>query len=222
MDNTQLTAEENNIMKEQLKLMPDSVTMLFKSDTIPNTVAGLKEVYDLDDEQARALENEISLTFLGLELISDFDSRAKQALSTTDEVLTNVLNDLTIAVFTDEHINLLKHYEATVRKLEAEPPKKPEKADIPKAPEKKPGIVANPERKVTPEGGVATIKKDKSAGKLVGLKQEQVESSVKGMRTMRGDINRLRPEDTAPATESAEDKPAEEGASKFTKPFKGS
>ena len=81
-----------------------------------------------------------------------------------------------------------------------------------------PSITIKPPEPVVPSGKVATLKdldeKPKKViptGKMVGLAKEETESSVRGMRTMRGDINRLR-------DHSDEDA----GGSNFTKPFKGS
>ena len=229
MDDTQITAEDRKIISGQLSIMPDHIKDVFKQRMIQNTMAGLKEIYELSDEQALNLENELSLTFLGLELVSDLQQRAKKALQATDEKVEDILDDLTIAILTEENMNTLKQYEQFVSEAaKGEQPAGPSKATIPAAPgakaapaqpEAKPGITARPQPKVVPSGSQATIKQSGQTptGKLVGLKKEQVESAVKGMRTMRGDINRLRPEGEG----VAEGEAPTADASDIKKPFKG-
>lgn len=96
--------------------------------------------------------------------------------------------------------------------------KTPPTANSEKAPIPQPGITVKPEEPIVPSDKVATLrdlperpKKEIPTGKMVGLAQESAESTIKGMRTMRGDINRLR----GPENEG------EGNGSKFTKPFPG-
>lgn len=209
--------------KYSLGTLPEEIQFIFNNEMITNSAAAMKELHELNDEQATGLENEIALTLLGLEFISNFESRIKAIVSMTDERLVDLLEDVAGMLFTSDIMALLNEMEAAAKKVDtvletktsippSDLPVKP-KMQIPQS-----GITITPPEPVVPSDKVATLrdlperpKKDIPTGKMVGLAKETTESAVKGMRTMRGDINRLR----GPESES-------EGGSNFTKPFKGS
>ena len=70
--------------KYSLGTLPEEIQFIFNNEMITNSAAAMKELHELNDEQATGLENEIALTLLGLEFISNFESRIKAIVSMTD------------------------------------------------------------------------------------------------------------------------------------------
>ncbi len=187
--------------KHSLSALPPEIQVIFEDERITATTTFLREHYELTDEQLNAFEAELAITLLGLAYISDLQTRAKEALQATDETVLDILDDVAVLLLTPNVMAVLSAMEEQTKALESGELRRTIPAPAPapttdKKPEPKPGIVANPPEKVVPKGNVATIKKAEQAsvptGKMVGLKKEETESSIKGMRTMRGDINRLR------------------------------
>ncbi len=208
--------------KSSLGILPEEIQFIFNNEMVTNSVAAIKELHALDVTQATDLENEIVLTLLGLEFVSNFESRAKQAVGATDEKLADLLEDVAGMLFTAEIMAILNEMEEAAIKTEtfvkkAEPLTPTNLPTAEKAPIPQPGITVKPPEPIVPSDKVATLrdlperpKKEIPTGKMVGLTKETAESTIKGMRTMRGDINRLR----GPENENG-------GGSSFTKPFKG-
>lgn len=209
--------DSNTIIKHHLSFLSETVHGAFENDAIANALAAIKELHGLADEQVRALQSEVSLTFLGLEFMSDFETRAKAALGVTDEKLEDVLEDLAYMLFTPEIMGELQEIEKIGREAEhGTPSNATPMPDTPPAktiPENIPTVTTTPTPMVETRGHDAHLRetppKEIPTGKMVGLKKETAESTIKGMRTMRGDINRLRGSEN------------EDDGSDFTKPFKG-
>ena len=190
--------------KPSLSVLPQEIQDIFTDGRITLTNICLREHYVLTVERLNAFEAELGITLLGLEFISDFQTRAKQALQATDETVLDVLDDVAALVLTPDIMAILSAMEQAAQSQESSPAKQPippvtikqPPAAEKKVPEAKPGIVANPQEKAVPQGNVATIKQSGNTqvptGKMVGLKKEATESTIKGMRTMRGDISKLR------------------------------
>jgi len=201
--------------KYSLGTLPEEIQFIFNNEMITNSVEAMTELHSLNNEQAISLENEITLTLLGLEFVSNFESRAKTAVGMTDEKLVDLLEDVAGMLFTPEIMALLNEMEASAKKIKDDNTTSI-KETLERAPIPQPGIAVKPEEPIVPSDKVATLrdlneqpKKEIPTGKMVGITKETAESMIKGMRTMRGDINRLRgPENEA-------------GSSNFTKPFKG-
>lgn len=202
--------------KYSLGVLPEDIQFIFNNEMITNSVAAMTELHSLNNEQATSLENEITLTLLGLEFVSNFESRAKTAVGMTDEKLLDLLEDVAGMLFTPDIMALLNEMEVSAKKSQ-EDNSTSIKETLERTPIPQPGITVKPEEPIVPSDKVATLrdlpeqsKKDIPTGKMVGITKETTESLIKGMRTMRGDINRLRgPEN------------GEGGGSSFTKPFKG-
>jgi hypothetical protein len=220
MTPTSSTTTQNDVMAELFAVMHPRLSTLVKNGTIERGMESLALIHELQPQQTTALENQLVLTLLGLSPISDFEARAKAALAVDDEKLVAILEDMTISIFTPENTAVLLALEAYLTSIE---PKEPVKTSIPVTPAVAPAASAAapaPEPVVThapepiqpaplPKVAPAPAPAAAAGGKMVGFKKETLESTVKGMRTMRGDINRLRgPEDN---TEAAS----------FTKPFGG-
>lgn len=219
MTPTSSSTTQNDVMAELFAVMHPRLSSLVKSGAIERGMESLALIHELQPKQTTALENQLVLTLLGLSPISDFEARAKAALAVDDEKLIAILEDMTISIFTPENTAVLLALEAYLTSIE---PKEPVKTSIPVTPATTPAATVAPAPqtvvthapepiqpaplpKVTPAPAPAAA----TGGKMVGFKKETLESTVKGMRTMRGDINRLRgPEDDAQAAS-------------FTKPFGG-
>lgn len=207
---------QNDVMTDLFAVMHPRLASLVKNGAIERGMESLAMIHELEPKQTTALENQLVLTLLGLSPISDFEARAKAALAVDDEKLIAILEDMTISIFTPENTAVLLALEAYLVSIE---PKEPVKMSIPvtpatppapAAPALQPVVTHAPEPiQSTPLPRVAPAPVPAASGKMVGFKKETLESTVKGMRTMRGDINRLRgPEDDAQAAS-------------FTKPFGG-
>jgi len=202
--------------KYSLGTLPEEIQFIFNNEMITNSVLAMKELHTLSGEQVANLENEIALTLLGLEFVSSFESRAKTATAMTDERLGDLLEDAAGMLFTPDIMALLNEME-TAAKKSREVTATSIKETLESTSTPQPGITVNPPEPIVPSDKVATLrdlqerpKKEIPTGKMVGLAKEETESAVKGMRTMRGDINRLR----GPENETSD-------GSNFTKPFRG-
>lgn len=216
----------SQIIADQLKVLPPEIQNVLNGNVIESAIQAIVEIHELTPEQGGALGLEIITTLLGLEFISSFETRAKQAAQLTDERLADVLDSAAGMLFTPQVMAALNEIEriGTEAETAGDTTPAPSAAPIPKAsaatpptpaPAPQPKITANPEQKVVPKGNMATLKPKPAVpvptGKMVGLKKEQTESTIKGMRTMRGDINKLR------GSEEGEIPPEND----LKKPFKG-
>lgn len=212
-----LTIED--IVKQQQAILPGDIKRLFNNDFLTNALEGIRIIYNLDDATTDAVGKELLVTFLGLDFVSTLPTRIEKIAGAAGEaILDDLLESLANMLFADSVLQFLHEYEMYISQ-------QPQKATLPVTPATTPSatpaattatpqpvvthtpepIQSNPIPKVTP----AATPTPAASGKMVGFKKETPESTVKGMRTMRGDINRLRgPGDDA-------------GESSFTKPFAG-
>lgn len=217
-----MESQTKEIIKKQLAILPKELTSLLTSDAIENAAAAVGDIYELAPEQVHALALEIYVTLLGLEFISTFPERVKTEVGCTDERREDILDSLAAMLFSAELLRILNEVERVGSAAEGEDKQTAPatKAPIPPAP--KPGITANPTPVPVASDKTVGIKERPQApvptGKMVGLKKDEVESTIKGMRTMRGDINRLRGPEGEEATEDKDAQPQGD----FKKPFKGS
>lgn len=207
-----ITIEE--IVSQQNAILPDDIKQILNNDYFTNALEGVRIIYNLDEATTDAIGKELLVTFLGLDFVSTLPARIEKIVGAAGEaILDDLLESLANMLFADSVLQFLHEYEVYVNQ-------QPQKATIPVAsvnPGTAPLVTAptpSPQPVVThapePIQSTPTPRATPAAtGKMVGFKKETLESTVKGMRTMRGDINRLRgPEDDAQAAN-------------FTKPFGG-
>jgi len=236
--------------KISLAVLPKAIQDIFANSVITNSVQTVAEIHHLSPEQASALESEIATTLLGLEGVSSFAARTKQALQMTDAGVFAILDDLAVMIFTEEVVASLKVMEETsgpeLNKAESvqiptpssvplstsenrtQPSPAPVQPPTPPAPKPEPAPAAPVPPQPTPPHTSST-----DNGKMIGLRKEGVDApGVKGMRTMKGDIVRLRGPEAAESTtpkakepdkkdEPTEAAPAEAKSSGLSRFFKG-
>lgn len=198
------------------------------------------ETHKLNEEQQEKLEDRILLYLLlwinEAQLAQSIEADCNLNQETTLDIVKDVLGAIPenilgsirktrseISKGTDEKNTPRDDVETPKVEIPPSPtPPTPTPAPIPApkptpvpAPVPQPRITVAPQQPPVPQGKTVTLKDEvgKTAeGKMVGLKKEPAESSISGMRTMRGDINRLRGTNQTPEKETG---------SKFTQPFKG-
>jgi len=224
------------IIKQQIAILPPTLVGTLTDDSVPGVVAAIGDLYELTEEQRGALQLELIMTLLGLELLEDLPERVKTEVGVTDELRDDILDSLANMLLNGEVMldlvaieraakeNENNNTESTAPPVAPHPPED-KKSTIPQAAPTKeyiPKEGAAPE----PSGNVAQIKASTGttapSGKMVSLKKEEVESAVKGMRTMRGDINRLKgPGDNDQPDSKERDEPQADASGSLRKPFRG-
>lgn len=218
---------DEEVQKRIISFTPEYKDFV-QSDFIPSTAAVFADGYNFDITQRKMLEDRLALYLLLYinkeELIEtinkDCGVERETATAIVADIFDNLPNSLTESIelaykkYGGSQANTEKQIKESLEPDLTAPNLSTESR---KAPEPQPSITVQPatpvvesERKV----GLNPTESEKQipTGKMVGLAKEETESNIKGMRTMRGDINRLR---------SPENPNDADSGSNFTKPFRG-